>query len=789
MKNHYDFQQEQKYNQSQKVGGFDLLKILPLLIKNWYWIILAILIAFFCARFYISHTLPVYQVSSTILINQANENTALNDQFLQGLGLPPGVQNINNQIMVLSSIQLTERALDELPFDIDIYFRTLRNKLPVYPEIPISISLITGNDLPREVEFEITFLGDNSYSLAARSDARYEMTTQSLFGDTIAFPGGSFRIDSKNYDFLTKNINKAFCFTIHDKLSLVRNYNSRLKVEAISREGTIIRLSLDGTNRKKDVDFINTLTDIFISLSLDKKNLEAIRRIQFIDDQLVGISDSLSLTENKLQQFRSSHRVMDLSTQGQAIIGQVTLLENERARLSLEASYYDYLADYLAKNESDELPIIPITMGINDPGLTRLVEELTELQGQLSTRGAGEMNPLQRNLEQRIRTTKDAVRETLNGLRRANSLARSENQEQINKANIQASSLPVTERQLIGIERQFTLNNELYTFLLERRAELQMQKASNIADNEVIDYAQEFSAVLISPNSPRIYVLSWFIGLVIPILLIFIADLLNKTIKEEDLANITNLPLAGNIPHNPYKTDAVVFNYPESSITELFRVLRSRMQFFTKEIKSPVIIVTSSLSEDGKTFIAINLASVYSLMGRKTVLVGFDLRKPKIHQSFNLSNEKGISTWLIGEDELQDIIKPTKYENLSIIPSGPIPPNPAELTALPKTKDLIDILKSKYDCIIIDSSPIGLVSDTYHLTSLVDSSLFVVRVKKTLREIVLGTLNEMKMSGVRNISMVLNDLDVNRKRYGYGGENSYTKDKKKKVISSILARK
>ena len=769
--------------QPQKVVGFDILETLPLILKKWYWFILAILITFFCARFYISHTLPIYAVSSTVLLNQADENTTLNDRFLTGLGLPGGVQNINNQIGVLSSVNLTERALRELPFETEIYFKTFRNKLPVYPEVPFSISLVTGDDLPKNIEFKLMFLGNNGFRLTTSSKIPFELDTQSLFGDTILFPGGSMRIDCKNNDFLSTNIDKPFYFTINRETSLITSYNKRLKVEALAREGTIIRISLRGTNRQKDIDFINTLTDIFISLSLDKKNLEAIRRIQFIDDQLIGISDSLSITEYKLQQFRSSHKVMDLSTQGQALIGQVTLLENQRARLNLEANYYEYLSEYLAKNESNEVPLIPITMGISDPGLTRLVEELAELQGQMSSRGAGELNPLQRNLEQRIQSTKVSLRETLNGLKRGNSLARAENQDQINKTNSQASALPVTERQLLGIERQFTLNNELYTFLMERRAEQQMQKASNVADNEVIDYARDYAAVLISPNAPRIYVLSWFAGMVIPFILILIINILNKNLTEQDLGVFSGSPIAGNIPQNIYKTDHVVFNYSESSISEAFRILRSKMQFFTKEVKSPVILITSSHAGDGKTFVAINLASVYSLMGKKTVLVGFDLRRPKIHDHFNISNEKGISTWLIGKDELNDIVFDSGFDNLTLIPSGPIPPNPAELTVLNKTRDLIEILRKEYDCIIIDSSPIGLVSDTYHLTTLADSCLFVVRINKTQKEPLLNTLNEMNMSGVKSISLVINDMRNISNRYGYAGRNLYSKDQKKSLTS------
>ena len=283
------------------------------------------------------------------------------------------------------------------------------------------------------------------------------------------------------------------------------------------------------------------------------------------------------------------------------------------------------------------------------------------------------MNPLQRNLEQRVRSTKEALKETLNGLRRANSLARAENQEQINRANSQASALPVTERQLLGIERKFELNNELYTFLLETRAEQQMQKASNRADSEVIDPADQRFSIMISPDPVKIYFLGLFAGAAIPFLLLFLSYIFNKKLKEEDIDQITQLPVVGSIPHNSEKTNTVVFDYSSSTIAEAYRQLRSRMQFFTKDESSPVILITSSLPEEGKTFTAINLASVYSILGKKTVLVGFDLRKPKIFKDFNLGNDKGVSTWLIGTDTVQDIIQKTSFENLSIISAGPIP--------------------------------------------------------------------------------------------------------------------
>ncbi len=251
---------------------------------------------------------------------------------------------------------------------------------------------------------------------------------------------------------------------------------------------------------------------------------------------------------------------------------------------------------------------------------------------------------------------------------------------------------------------------------------------------------------------------------------------------------MTDIPVVGNIPHSTEKTNTVVFDYPNSSIAEAFRLLRSRMQFFTKEAKAPVILITSSMPEDGKTFTAINLASVYSLLGKKTILVGFDLRKPKIFQDFNLDNEKGVSTWLIGKDKLQDIMQETSFENLSIISAGPIPPNPSELIALEKTDELLNLLKGKYDYIIIDSSPIGVVSDTFHLASLADACLLVVRPGQTLRDMFVDTLNEISASGTKGVGLVINDIQSDSKHYGYGEKYGYTGGKEPS-IKRIFKRK
>jgi tyrosine-protein kinase Etk/Wzc len=735
------------------------------------------------AALYIKYTTPVYRVYASILIEEQKEKSSSgNDQLLEGFGLMPGMKNLDNQIMVLSSRSLISKTLDEMAYDIIFYQRRLFSRLSLYPLRPLKIISENGTQPPKDIEFAFKYLGNNNFRLDASSEKMFEIHSTAAFGERIEFNSGSFRIEQNNPEWFNERKSKKLCFILPGHRNLVESYLKRLKIEPASRKGSIVRISLEGTNRSEDLAFLKKFTEIFLNLSLEKKNIEAIRIIQFIDNQLAGISDSLLLTENRLQKFRSENKVMNISAQGQVLIDQSVNLENEKARLGIESSYYNYLSEYLEKDVSADVPVSPATMGIVDPGLTKVVAELNDLQGRLYNKSMGEKNPMQNQLIQKISNTKETLKEILKGLIRANNMAIKENQEQINTINQQASALPKTEKELLGIERKYKLNDQLYTFLLEKRSVAQMQKASNVADNEIIDYP-EYENKPVRPRKPVVFLLALVTGLGFPFLWIFLADIFNIRIKDiDEIMTITDIPVTGILPHSTYSKNTLVLDEPRSYAAEAFRTLRARLNFFTKEIKTPVILVTSVMPDEGKTFISTNLASVFALAGKKTVLIGFDLRQSTLHSDFELDNERGISTWLIGKDILEDIIQSSGHENLHIITSGPVPPNPAELTALGKTEELIKSLKKRYDCIIIDTSPIGTVSDTYNLTPLADTSIIVVKQNFTIKELLSGTLNDLKSNNIKSPCIVINDVMSVDGQYGYGGiyKYNYNADKVKK---------
>ena len=760
-----------------KSVGVDPGLILKILTKNWYYFIISIVLALIGGRYYISHSMPVYRVYTSVLIYEDENNTGSDtDALLKGLGLPGGMKNLENQIKVLTSRELTQRAVKRLNFDIEYYFKTVRNEIPFYPEMPIQVKYIGKNPIPKNIEFGVQYLGNDDFRLYAEAIGFDQKTS---FGKPIDLAEGShITIECKDKEWFKNHPETDVNFVSHSADSMVKFFNSRLSVDLQSRSGSILEISISGVNMYRDVDFLNELTAVFQDISLEKKNIEASRRIQFIENQLVGIKDSLVITENQLTQFRSSRRVMDLSAQGQAIISQVNNLENEKARLSLEANYYEYLADYLKKDDTRELPMVPISMGIEDQGLTSLVTELADLQSQLSGQGGGEKNPLQTLLSQRFKSKKGELMETLAGLQRANQLAGRENQDRIAKVNSQASALPVTEREMLGIQRKFKLNDEMYTFLLQKMAELQMQKASNRPDNEVVDPASVMYSQMVAPNASMISFIALFLGGVIPMAFFYLTIALNNRFREEDIVNLGELPVVGNIPRikgNPYTQ---IFGNPDSAIAEAYRLVRSRLQFITNETEKPVILVTSSMPGDGKTLTSINLAAVYSMLGKKTVLVGFDLRNPKFVKAFELTKECGVSTYLIGQDNLDEIIQETFHDNLSVISSGPIPPNPSELAASASAARLFEELKKRFDYIIVDSAPVGLISDTHQLIEHVDSVLMVVRVNKTIKNVINQALAET-MAGNDHVCVLINDVEFKPKKYGYGKKYGYINENKK----------
>jgi len=379
----------------------------------------------------------------------------------------------------------------------------------------------------------------------------------------------------------------------------------------------------------------------------------------------------------------------------------------------------------------------------------------------------------------RIENTRQTIRETVKNTLNNLNMSLNEINYRMNRATGQIAQMPKTELQLRGIERKFKLSDAIYTFLLQKRSEAQIARASSMPDYEVVDPAISALSRAVSPKRSLNYLIALFLGFLLPTFFIFTKDFLNNKITDaEEVETITKYPHIGRVFHNYHRSKQVVNEHPNSSVTESFRAVYANFQFFSEGGKRQVILFTSSTSGEGKTFCSINLASVIALNGHRVALLEFDLRRPKIHQEFGTSNIIGISSFLIDKAIIEDIITPTHIQNLDLISAGPAAPNPAELIGSERTGELIDKLKEMYDYVIIDSAPAGILTETLLLMKHTDLNIFVTRIDRTNKEAFRNTIRSFEGKKISNISILINDLNIRRESYRYAYDNKYYTDDK-----------
>jgi tyrosine-protein kinase Etk/Wzc len=438
--------------------------------------------------------------------------------------------------------------------------------------------------------------------------------------------------------------------------------------------------------------------------------------------------------------------------------------------------YFEYLSEYLTSRNESGLIISPSVMGISDPLLIRLVEELSQLQ--LQQKEVGFMLkddlPAANLITGNVERARDALQENVNNSINQLKISLNDVDQRIAEVNSELGRLPGTERKLIRIQRDFDLNSTVYNFLLEKRAEAGIARASKVSDNKIIDSAEPYNAIRIKPKTRQNYMLAFVLGLLFPAIAIIIIDLMNnKVIDKKDIERLTRTPVLGFISHSAYGTEMPVIEKPGSTLAESFRSIRTSLKYFTPDDQPVVIAVTSTVSGEGKTFVAVNLAAIVSMLGRKTLLVGLDMRKPRIHKILNLDNVDGMSTLLSGTSKYEDVIQKTSIDNLWYASAGPVAPNPAELIERKPMTGFLERARKQFDYIIIDTPPVAVVTDAMLLAQHADVTLFVVRQRYSSKN-TLHLIDEIyRNREIKNPGIIVNDISMSG-YYGYGLRYGYT---------------
>ncbi|MEX0884755.1 MAG: polysaccharide biosynthesis tyrosine autokinase, partial [Cyclobacteriaceae bacterium] len=506
---------------------------------------------------------------------------------------------------------------------------------------------------------------------------------------------------------------------------------------------------------------------------LKEKNRISENALKFIDEQLFIVEDSLNSVERRMQRFKVDNKMLDVNAEFGGVLTSIQNLEENIQAIDFELSYYNSLRNYLLeKSNSFEDIIAPSVIGISDGLLNQLIQGLTEisLERRKLLSVVEPTHPDVSVLDQQIERFRENIFENIQNLIRNTEVKRKETQEKLRSFDRKFSNLPEAESSYSNIFREFKLRENLYTYLLEKRAEAGIAKASNVSDNSIVDYAKK--GMLIFPKKTQNYSYAIGLGFFIPFGFLLAFHYLNNRIMDQiQLKNILKIPLLGTIGYSEKETNLLVAEHPRARSSESFRSLRSALFYVASEKKCKKILVTSSISGEGKTFISINLASAMSLSGKRTCIIGLDLRKPKLSKYLDVSNKRGLSTFLIDKHGGDEIIVPTKYDNLYVVPSGPLPPNPSELLLKEKMKTFMEQLEKQFDIIVMDCPPVGLVSETMDLLRFSDVNLYIVRHDFTHKNHLL-MINDLYASDqIKNFYAIFNGLKSGGDTYDFGGYN------------------
>jgi capsular exopolysaccharide synthesis family protein len=775
-------------------------KIYELIVRNYKLFFASIIIALGVAYFLNRFTVPVYKISASVLMSDNTKQSGSKDEndYLNSSLLRMN-QNFQNELYVLKSSPVLEKTIKNLDLSVNYYRKDGFKYIDAYKNAPFRIIFQRNHVQPINVRFYISFISKDYFEIKAESGLTYfynyeknmvEYTRDSWtflknakVGELIETRDLAFIVESDSSQYAFSKDMTKYGFEFIDTPTLVASFKNSFQFNIVDKLATVVEISIKNESLNKGIDMVNELMQVFSAQNLDQKNHLASITIDYIEKQLNEISDSLSQTEDNLQSFRSSNQLLNIVEQANGISAQYTLLQNQLAELVSRKKYYDYVLSYLSRNSNFSNIIVPASIGITDPLLNNLLQELITAQAQQSNliNNNQEKNPLVQKLGIQIDNIKKTISDNISAAGKTTSISIDEMDNRIKKIENQISRLPATQRKLGIIERRYKLNDAIYNYLLEKRAEAKITTASNLPDDVIIEPASMEGFGPIYPNKRLNYLIAWFLGLSIPFGYLLVKNALNNKVgTQDDIERLTPVPILGKILHNKYKTNNVMFEFPKSNIAESFRALRTNLDFYVRGGQKKVIMVTSSLEGEGKSFIALNIAMSYAQLGRRTILLDFDMRKRKIFFNEKAEPKDGLSSFLINHANLHDIIIRSPHENLDYIPCGVLPPNPTELMALENTQRLITQLKVDYDCIVMDTTPLAQVTDAYLLINLAEVKVMVTRYNHTIKKVFSLVMKDLIQKKVDHVCIVLNDNRYNRDQYGYGyGYNNKVEQKRR----------
>lgn len=763
----------------------DIQQLLFKYIIHWPWFVGAVLVCLIGAWIYLRMATPVYNISATVLIKDdkkgGNTGSMVGLEELGLSGLISSSQNIDNELEVLRSKTLVKEVINLLNLYVSYTDEDGFPSKNMYKTSPVLVSLTPqeAEKLTDPMVVEMALYGEGGLEVNVTvGDKEYQKLFEKLPAvfpmdeGTLAFFQSPDSLSLKKDTMEASSNIRHITAKIKSPMKVARAYCENLKIEPTSKTTSVAVISLKNSSLQRGQDFINQLLEMYNRNTNNDKNEIAQKTAEFIDERINIISKELGSTEANLENFKRNAGITDLTSEAQIALTGNAEYEKKRVENRTQISLIEDLRKYIRGNEYE---VLPGNIGLQDPGLVATIERYNEMlvERKRLLRTSTENNPTIINLDTSIRAMKSNVQATLDGSLKGLLITKADLEREASRFSRRISDAPGQERQFVSIARQQEIKAGLYLMLLQKREENAIALAATAKNAKIIDEAIA-DDIPVSPKRRMIYLIALVLGIGIPVGIIYLIGLTKFKLEgRADVEKLTTIPIVGDIPLTDEKNEKdgsiAVFENQNNLMSETFRNIRTNLQFMLQNDKK-VILVTSTVSGEGKSFISANLAISLSLLGKKVVIVGLDIRKPGLNKVFRLSTkEKGITLYLANpETDLMSLVQPSDInQNLYILPGGTVPPNPTELLARDGLDKAIEILKKSFDYVVLDTAPVGMVTDTLLIGRVADLSVYVCRADYT-HKVEYTLINELaEEKKLPNLCTVINGVDLKRRKYGY----------------------
>lgn len=751
----------------------NLKRVLERVIRLWYVTVILLMVTLVCAYLVNRYTAKIFPVRASIIIRESEENAGA--KFLYNNTLINPYRNFFNEIYIMKSYPLLEEVVTELGFSVSLHREGDIVTSEYYSRtFPIDFFVEGAGRSPWGKSMYFTIKDEDTFEIETMSEVD-AINGKSLetynFNDTVGMHGYWFL--AKKVGAVRGVIGQRFIMNFNSPANLAKDYSNRLQATWATQGASVVMLDIQGGNAEKEIDFLNKFIERYQAYDIDKKNKVAVMAMRFLDEQLVMTGDSLRRYEDRVENFKGDNLITGLSEETNRLYQKIQSFEERKFQYRLNESYYKYIDELLSAENYDAV-FTPSSVGVSDPVIADLIKQVIELQAEINVYKGNQHiersrdNPMLKTALQRLSYFKVGIQKAIENSRKTEQINIRFIDDQIALVRGEISKMPRKERELIDIQRNYSLKESLYVFLLQKRTEAGLSKASTTSDIVVVN--PPLASPAVSPKVGQNYAIAVASGLMLPLIIFVLMEVSNNRIQsKEDVEGVTSVPFIGSIGHNATDESLVVYKRPRSALAESFRSLRSNLNYFTGSKSPQVFMVTSAIPGEGKSFTSINLSTVFAMAGKRTVLLGADLRRPKLADELKLNNNVGLSQFLSEMASLDKVMQVTEVANLTLIAGGPMPPNPSELLLRPLMDKLMLTLREMFDVIVIDTPPLSYVADAFVLAKYVDHTLYVVRQNFTPSSALVALHDQYEMGKLVNISVLFNDLRKTGLGYGYSG--------------------